>query len=111
MELWENNDSSSKNLPYSATVDRPTPLGSGGTFSNPWIGYPGGSPFPLPNPPPKNAAFPNGTFYYFLPLDYRPPYMLQWSASYQRQITPNWLASVTYLGNKTTHVMSATDIN
>jgi len=37
--------------------------------------------------------------------------MLQWSASYQRQITPNWLASVTYLGNKTTHVMSATDIN
>ena len=37
--------------------------------------------------------------------------MAQWSLSYQRQITPNWLASASYLGNKTTHVLSGQDIN
>jgi hypothetical protein len=41
----------------------------------------------------------------------KPTYMAQWSVSYQRQITPNWLASATYLGNKTTHVLAAQATN
>ena len=37
--------------------------------------------------------------------------MAQWNVSYQRQITPNWLASATYLGNKTTHIWVGEEIN
>jgi hypothetical protein len=40
-----------------------------------------------------------------------PTYMAQWSLAYQRQITPNWLLSLSYLGNKTTHIWTSQDIN
>jgi hypothetical protein len=46
-----------------------------------------------------------------VPLDLKPTYMAQWNLSYQRQITANWMASASYLGNKTTHVWAAEDIN
>jgi hypothetical protein len=37
--------------------------------------------------------------------------MAQWNASYQRQFAKDWLASLSYLGNKTTHVWLASDLN
>jgi hypothetical protein len=46
-----------------------------------------------------------------MPLKIHPTYMTQWNVSYQRQLSANWLASATYLGNKTTHVWSAEEIN
>ena len=37
--------------------------------------------------------------------------MAQWNVSYQRQLAQQWLLSVSYLGNKTTHVWLAQDLN
>jgi len=80
-------------------------------FNDPWRGYPGGNPFPEPNPPPSNVVFPTYTVWINEPLTQRTPYMSQWNISYQRQLAKDWLASVSYLGNKTTHVWLATDLN
>jgi hypothetical protein len=46
-----------------------------------------------------------------MPRTTRPTYMAQWNASYQRQLPGNWLASVTYLGNKTTHLWVGSEVN
>ena len=102
------NERQTTNAPYATSIDQPYPSGG---FSNPWAGYPGGSPFPLPSPLPADFNFPNAGVYVALPLDIKPSYMVQWNVSYQRQITPNWLASVSYLGNKTTHVWVGEDVN
>jgi len=46
-----------------------------------------------------------------MPLKIHPTYTAQWNASFQRQITANWLASASYMGNKTTHIWVGEDIN
>jgi Carboxypeptidase regulatory-like domain len=99
------------NPPFGTAVSVPFPLAEGGTFSNPWAGYPGGDPFPQPSPLPKNFVFPTQASYYLLQPNYKSPYMAQWSVSYQRQITQNWLASATYIGNKSTNILSSEDEN
>lgn len=96
------------NAPYSTSIAVQFPVGG---FTNPWLGYPGGVPFPLPSPLPSNFNFPSAGVYASLPMDPRSTYMAQWNLSYQRQITPNWLASVSYIGNKTTHLWVGEDIN
>jgi hypothetical protein len=80
-------------------------------LSNPWATYAGGNPYPLPYPPASTDAFPVGGTYAFIPLDLKTPYMVQWNASYERQIAKDWLLSVGYLGNKTTHLWLSLDIN
>jgi hypothetical protein len=102
------NERQTTNAPYGTSIDQPFPAGG---FTNPWLGYGGGSPFPLPSPLPRDFRFPNAGVYVDLPLDLQPTYMLQWNISYQRQVTPNWLVSISYLGNKTTHVWVGEDIN
>jgi hypothetical protein len=37
--------------------------------------------------------------------------MLQWNLSYQKQIAKNWLATATYIGNRTNHILGANDID
>jgi hypothetical protein len=37
--------------------------------------------------------------------------MTQWNASYQRQFSGNWLATISYIGNKTNHLWLAQDLN
>jgi hypothetical protein len=95
------------NPPYGESID----LGIGGNFSNPWAGYAGGSPFPIPSPIPKNVTFPADSQISAMPLNMSPMYTAQWNVSYQRQIKPNWLVSATYMGNKTTHIWTSEDIN
>jgi outer membrane receptor protein involved in Fe transport len=107
-EMMFYNERQAQNSPYAAQIDVPFPAGG---FSNPWMGYPGGAPFPLPSPIPANFTFPTAGVYVIVPLHMKPSYMAQWNASYQRQITPNWMASISYLGNKTTNIWSAEDIN
>ncbi len=102
------NERLTTNAPYGTSVDVPYPSGG---FTNPWAGYAGGVPFPLPSPLPSTFKFPNSGVYVMLPLDLKPTYMAQWNVSYQRQITANWMASVSYLGNKTTHIWVGEDIN
>ena len=102
------NERQTTNPPYANSIDVPFPAGG---LTNPWAGYPGGVPFPLPSPLPRTFQFPTAGVYVDLPLNLLPTYMLQWNISYQRQFSPNWLASVSYLGNKTTHVWVGEDIN
>ena len=94
--------------PWGSVVNLDSP---GGGLSNPWLGYPGGNPFPLPFPPGKNAVFPSESSFYDYPLNSRPMYVDQWNLGYQFQLTNNWLIAADYVGNKTTHIWTGEDIN
>jgi len=96
------------NAPYAADIQLNTPQGP---FDDPWLGYPGGNPFPGQNPPPSDVVFPTSAQWVNEPLKQRTPYVAHWNISYQRQFAKDWLASISYLGNKTTHVWLATDLN
>ena len=97
-ETWFN-ERETTNPPYGNDID----VGSTGTLSNPWAGYPGGNPFPQHG----NLFFPNFGTYINMPINPKPTYVAQWNATYQRQFAGNWLASISYLGNKTTHLWIA----
>lgn len=89
-------------------------IGAPGGFSDPWTtgyNYPGGNPFPGVAPPPQDAAFPVQGLYTVLPQNLHTTSVTQWNASYQRQFSKDWLVSVSYLGNKTTHLYSAQELN
>ncbi len=78
-----------------------------GTFTNPWISYPGGNPFPI-----STAYFPSSAaLYVIMPLNLQPTYISSWNASYQHQFGSSWLAAVNYLGNKTTHIWAGQETN
>jgi hypothetical protein len=94
--------------PWGSVVNLDSPAGG---LTNPWLGYPGGNPFPLPFPPGKNAVFPSGSSYYDYPLNSHPMYVHQWNLSYQLQLTSNWLLAADYVGNKSTHIWTGEDIN
>lgn len=87
------------NAPVGTALDTPNPVGG---FSNPWQGYPGGNPFPQNG----KAYFPSYGVYVNVPLHPKQTYVAQWNATYQRQFG-SWLASASYLGNKTTHLWSS----
>ncbi len=88
-----------------------TTVANPGPFNDPWRGYPGGNPFPIPSPPPSNVLFPTNAAYVVLPQHLKTMYMTQWNVSYQRQFAGNWLATVSYIGNKTTHLWLSQDLN
>jgi hypothetical protein len=96
------------NPPYVDEIDLDSVPGG---FSNPWLGYPGGNPFPGQNPPPHDVAFPVNAQYYFLPLQMKSTTLVQWNFTYQRQFTGNWLVTASYMGNKTTHLWLGRDLN
>ena len=79
-------------------------------FSNPWGNVPGGNPFPLPTPG-KNVAFPLANAEVFLPPHIQPPNVGQWNASVQHQFGDNWVFSISYLGNKTSHLWIGNETN
>jgi hypothetical protein len=101
-ETWFN-ERETTNPPYGNDID----VGSTGTLTNPWAGYPGGNPFPQHG----NLFFPQFGTYINMPLHPKATYVAQWNATYQRQFAGNWLASVSYLANKTTHLWIAEERN
>jgi hypothetical protein len=95
------------NPPYVNELD--FTVGAPGGFSNPWTtgyNYPGGNPFPG-----GSNVFPVQGLYTVLPQNLHTTYLTQWNASYQRQLGKDWLASITYLGNRTTHLYTAQELN
>lgn len=90
------------NPPYGGSISITNPAGG---FSNPYLNFPGGSPFP------SSGTFPNQGVYIQMPRNTQPTYLVQWNATYQRQFAGNWLASVSYIGNKTTHLWVGSEIN
>src|SRR5260370_18876271 len=86
-------------------------VATGANFTNPWVGQAGGNPFPGVFPPNSSVGFhPNG-LWFILPNHFQPMYVAQWNASYQIQFGGDWLATISYLGNKSTHVPLSTNLN
>lgn len=109
-------DSVATFIPYRMVAQNP-PFGPQVTntngpyqFSDPWNTVPGGNPFPLP-PFGKNVAFPLANAEVFLPPHIQPPNIVQWNASIQHRFFDNWVFSITYLGNKTSHLWIGNETN
>jgi hypothetical protein len=98
----------SQDAPWGNQITLAAPAGG---FANPFVGYPGGNPFPTPYPPSHNSIFPQQAAYVNMPLNLRHMYMQQWDLAVEHQFARNWLVSATYLGNKATHVFSSEDAN
>jgi hypothetical protein len=96
-ETWFN-ERETTNPPYGNDID----VGSTGTLTNPWAGYAGGNPFPQ-----HSLYFPKFGTYINMPINPAPTYVAQWNVTYQRQFATSWMASISYLGNKTTHLWIA----
>jgi len=107
------------NPPYGGTlsfVPAPVNVGSasplaGGGLTNPFFGYPGGNPFPTPANPPTNFVFPENGAFVFQDQNIRPANVQQWNLSIQKQVTPNWLVSASYLGSKSSHLWLGINLN
>jgi len=79
-------------------------------LSNPWATYPGGvNPLPIALSP--NQVFPTAGAYTTDPFDWRPTMLDQWNLSIQRQVGADWLFTANYIGNKTTHLITAAQSN
>jgi hypothetical protein len=109
-------DSVATFIPYRMVAQNP-PFGPQVTntngpyqFSNPWGTVPGGNPFPLPAPG-KNVAFPPANAEVFLPPNIHPPNVIHWNAALQHRLSDNWVLSMTYLGNKTSHLWIGNETN
>jgi hypothetical protein len=88
-----------------------------GTFSNPWKNYSIANGC-VANSNTNQNPFPGGFIFFpgnaawvsLLP-NMRPTYMTQWNLSYERQLGTTWVASLSYIGNKTTHLPLSYDYN
>ncbi len=97
-----------QNAPWGVTVSETSgPY----QFGNPWANVPGGNPFPLPLFPPSNYVFPLSAADTFLPPVALAPTTEVWNLGVQHQFARNWIATITYLGNETSHLMLGNEIN
>jgi hypothetical protein len=96
--------------PYNFTIVNTAPGGGGAAgFANPWVNYPGGSPFPVTLSP--NVQFPTNGGWVVIPPNVPAVYVNQWNLSIQRQIGTNWLLTANYIGSETTHLLSSVEGN
>jgi Carboxypeptidase regulatory-like domain len=95
------------NAPYGNTIQVNAPA----SINDPWAAYPGGNPFPIPTPPPSDVRFPTLGTYVTMPLDLDPMRVTQWNVSYQLQFASSWMASVSYLGNRTANIWIGKELN
>ncbi len=91
--------------PFGSQVTLPFPP----SFENPWTGYPGGNPFPVPVN--SNVPFINNASYQTIPFDAKSTYAQQWNLSIQKQIGTDWLAQANYVGTGTVHVWTGNQVN
>jgi hypothetical protein len=93
--------------PWEPSITIETPAGG---FENPWLGYPGGNPFPIGAVDP-NTPFPAFSNYFSIPYDNPRTTRYSWNLSVQRQIATDWLVSASYLGSQTAHIWVAQELN
>ena len=95
----------------SANPFRLTVISSGVTLDNPYATYPGGkSPFPYNYDPAHPVFAPFGT-YLPVPPNLNTTAQYSWNFGLQRQFTPSWFASATYLGTHIVHLWNAVELN
>src|SRR6185503_14872383 len=97
----------SNNPPWGAQITISNPAGG---FTDPYLGYPGGNPFPALNTNWQTAAFPAFGVYVNSPLDLQPTSLQQWNLSVQREMG-GWLLAASYLGNRSTHLWRVLELN
>ena len=95
------------NPPWGAQITISNPPGG---FANPYLGYPGGNPFPALNTDWKTAAFPAFGVYVNTPLNLQPTTLQQWNVSVQHQFG-DWMVAASYLGNHSSHLWRGTELN
>jgi hypothetical protein len=94
--------------PWGNAISLTAPAGG---LANPFLGYPGGNPFPTPYPPTASTTFPAAGQYINFPLNLHHMYHQQWDLSYQRQVARDWLVTIAYLGSKATHLRTSIEGN
>jgi hypothetical protein len=100
--------------PWGSDVRITNPVGG---FDNPFLGYPGGNPFPLPFDSnagvqaPSNARFSPGANYLSVDQNIHPTTVQLYNASVQRQIGRSWVVSASYIGTYTTHLWNMKALN
>jgi hypothetical protein len=91
--------------PWASEVDLTSPPGG---LTNPWVGYPGGNPFPTR---PGVLTFVQEGAYFNYPLNAYATSEAAWNLTYQRQLAGNWVVSASYVGNKSTHLWTGEDVD
>jgi hypothetical protein len=83
-----------------------------GGLSNPYLGYPGGNPYPKPFPPtPQNAFFPTAGSYFVVPTNLQQAYSQVWNLSVEKQFLKNWSVTASYLGTRVLHNSAGNEQN
>src|SRR5262249_7946120 len=59
----------------------------------------------------KNVIYPGDGIFDTFNANTRVPSVQQWNLGIQRQITPNWLVSASYIGNQVTHLYGAREVD
>ena len=95
------------NPPWGAQITLTSPLGG---LTDPYLTYPGGNPFPALVTGWPTAAFPTAGVYVNTPIDTRATSLQQWNAGVQQQVG-SWLLTASYLGNHSSHLWRATELN
>ena len=95
------------NPPWGAQITLTNPAGG---FSDPYLNYPGGNPFPALATGWQTQPFPAFGVYVNAPLDTQPTALQQWNVGAQRQVG-DWLVSASYLGSRANHLWRATELN
>ncbi len=91
--------------PFTRIVDINAPPST----SNPWATWPGGNPHPYE--PNRNSPFDREINSLSYGPNFREPMMQQWNLSLQREFVKDWLATVAYVGTRTTRLPYLRDIN
>ena len=81
-----------------------------GGMADPYLGVPGGDPFPYDLVDPNVPWVPRG-FLYSTAYDTPTPYSQSWNLNFQRQIANDWVASASYLGSNVIGVRGNFDLN
>ena len=79
------------------------------SLSDPYATYPGGNPFPREIG--NDAAFPLFGTYWTQQREAETPYTQHWNVSSQKQFGDDWSATVSYFGNKASHIWTGMEIN
>jgi hypothetical protein len=94
--------------PWGSEVIIPVPAGG---LEDPFRGVAGGNPFPTPENPGADVAFPTGG-QFIAPLENaNNPVTHAWNLSLQRQFGSAWAGSVSYIGNYTAHLWNPLPVN
>jgi hypothetical protein len=110
-EALQDNQVVLQSPPWADTITRNAPSGG---FTNPWQGftYNGNPGNPYPIVPTASFIFPAGGIYESSPsLHIHAPSLQQWNLSIQKQVGTDWSATVTYMGNKATHMWNGNELN